>query len=279
MALQIVVDKETGAIDSPTLPVVVYDDGTPPAFVSAAAAIAAADAAFGTTIPSTFFGYNSDGNPGMRRLSNSAFQFTINYRPDSAKPPRPQQVGDTRLGFNWHMARKWIEYAPEIARFPGTAAPSADLVNAKVSADRVITSGLFLEPLVANLTKSFTVDPSTVTGSWVRGIAALMGHVNSASLTGGAYAAGEICLVHAIGSLASDRAFTLDFGWNWTQNVTGETRGAVTGISYNGHDHVWDMRQDVVDRDLLAIIPEIVAVYVHRVREYSDLSATGVEPP
>lgn len=280
MALQVLVHKETGAIDSPTLPVIVYDDGTPPAYVSATAAIAAANAAFGTVIPSTFFGYDSDGNPGMRRLSKSAFEFVVNYRPDSTKPSKPPQVGEERSGFNWHAPRKWVQFAPEIARFPGGAGPSQNIVNMVLDEKGSVTSsGAWIDPPVANLTKSFSVAPGTVTGSWVRSIASLMGHVNSVSLTSGAYAVGEICLVHVIGSLISEQAFHLDFGWNWTQNVSSETRGDVTGVSYNGQDYVWDALVPYTDRDGARIAWKIATTYVHRVRKYSDLSGMGVVPP
>lgn len=281
MALQVIVEKETGAVDAPSLPVLVYDDGTPPAYVTAADAIAAANAAFGTIIPSTFFGYDSDGNPGIRRLSKSSFQFTINYRPDSAKPSKPPQVGEERAGFNWHAPRLWVQFAPEIAKFPGSYAGVSDSVINQVLDDqgRITSSGAWLDPPVANLTKSLSVSPSTVTGSWVRSIAALMGHVNSVSLTSGAYAIGEICLVHIIGSQISDQAFHLDIGWNWQQNVSSETRGEVTGVSYNGQDYVWDVLVPYTDRTGNRIGRKIEATFVHRVRKYSDLSAIGIVPP
>jgi len=278
MTIQIVVEKETGSFDSPTLPVFVWQDTG--AHLSLNDALTAVDAAFGTSIPASVNSLTNDGNPGIRRNSKSSFQFSINYRPDTQTPPRPPQIDETRASFNWHDQRRWIEFAPEVARFPGTAAPSRGLLNAKVDASsRIVTAGYYVEPLAPNLSMSLTVAVSTVSGSWVRSLAAVMGHVNSVSLTGGAYAAGEICLVTAVGSLTSKRAFTLDFGWHWKQNVVDEVRDGVTGVDYNGHDYVWDQRQSVIDRDLVAILPVTTAVYVHRVREYSDLSLTGLEPP
>jgi len=278
MTVQITVEKETGAFDTPSLPVFVWQDTL--ADLSLGDAVTAVDAAFGGTIPSSVLGLTNDGNPGIRRLSKSAFQFTINYRSDTNKPSKPPSVGEFRSGFNWRAPRKWLQFAPEVARFPSGAAPSHDLVNAVLDANSLnVKSGVWVEPPVANLTKTFSVAASTVTGSWVRSIAALMGHVNSTALTSGAYAIGEICLVSAVGSLVSNEAFHLDFGWSWIQNVSDETRDQVTGVDYNGHDHVWDFRQGFIDRDIVGVVQEVVATYVHRIRPYSDLSAIGVQPP
>lgn len=278
MTIQIRVQKETGAVETPTLPVFVWQDTL--ADLSLIDAITAVDAAFGTTIPSTVLGLSNDGNPGTRRLSKSSFEFTINYRLDTNKPSKPPSVGEFRSGFNWHAPRKWVQFAPQVASFPGGSPPSLDVVNQIVDANGFPTnSGVWLEPPVPNLTKTFSVDPATVTGPWVRTLAALMGHVNSASLTSAAYAIGEICLVQAVGSLISNEAFHVDIGWNWAPNVSSENRGTVTGVNRNGQDYVWDFLVPFTDRSNVRLGWQIKHTYVHRVRQYSDLSAIGVQPP
>ena len=278
MAIQVLVEKDSGAIDTPSLPVFVYDDGG--ADVSLEDAIDAIEAVAGTTIPLSILGLDNDGNPSYRRTSKAAWEFTINYRSATNKPAKPPEVGEYRAGFNWHAPRMWVQFAPEVAKFPGDTVPSWDIVNQSPDSNgSPSSSGVWLEPPVANLTKSFSVDPSTVTGSWVRSLAALMGHVNLSSLTGGAYPAGEICLVHASGTLISKEAFHVDIGWNWAQNVSGETRGEVDDVAYNGQDFVWDRTWPHTERAFSALAWKIIASYVHRVREYSDLSAIGVQPP
>lgn len=279
MAIQVVVEKDQGTKEAPSLPVVVWDDTG--AFLTLAAAQAAVDAAAGTIVPITYDGLPNDGNPGQQRLSKSAWRFTINYRLAGQRPNRPPAIGDYRAGFNWRLPRKWVQFAPEVARFPAIARASGGIIAQVWDANmNPVSSGAWIEPPAPNLSATLAVAPATVTGSWVRSIASLMGVVNSVPLTGGAYQAGEIILVSAVGSRISDQSFLLDFGWNWTPNVSGETRDGVTGVNYNGQDYVWDGLAPTLGPDVEPVIAwSIISTYVHRVRIYGDLASLGVEPP
>jgi hypothetical protein len=285
MAVLVKAEKEQGAKESPSIPVFVYDNTG--AALSYADAVTALDAAAGGEVPVLFDGLPHDGNPGQRRLSKSAWQFTINYRATGSRPSKPPAVGDDpRAGFNWRLGRKWVQFAPEVDRFFVTGddpGPSQNVVHQVVDANGFPTnSGIWLDPPDVNLSQSLSVDPADVTGSWVRSIASLRGMVNSVALTSGAYAAGEILLVSVVGSLVSADAFTIDVGWNWTENVTGEERGLEAGdivADYNGQDYVWDLLAPYTDRDGNRIAWKVRGSYVHRVRKYGDLSALGIEPP
>ena len=87
------------------------------------------------------------------------------------------------------------------------------------------------------------------------------------------------CLVSAVGSRIANNAFTLDLGWNYTENVASEDRDEVEDVAYFGQDYVWDYFEKVTDRDNNQIAWKIFASYVHRVRRYADLTTIGIQPP
>ncbi|HMP07419.1 MAG TPA: hypothetical protein PJ982_13795 [Lacipirellulaceae bacterium] len=277
MTVAVYVEKDSGAYESPSLPVYVVDPSGD--FLSLSAARAAVEADL--SIPAVYDGLPNDGNPGQQRLSKSAWRFTINYRRSGHRPARPPGVGDVRYGFQWRCPRQWVQFAPEVARFPAFARPSHGIGGQVGDAHMIpVPSGVWLDPPTPNLSASISVAPGTVSGTWARSIASLCGAVNSASLTSGAYAVGEVLLTHVIGSLISNDAFLLDFGWNWMPNVVDETRDGVEDVSYNGQDLVWDgLAPAFGPEEDPPIAWAVVSTYVHRVRPYADLSAVGVQPP
>ncbi|HMO84083.1 MAG TPA: hypothetical protein PKC18_04090 [Lacipirellulaceae bacterium] len=279
MTVVVYVEKDTGSYETPSLPVYVVEDAG--GALSLSAARAAVDAQVGVTIPLLYDGLPNDGNPSQQRLSKSAWRFVIHYRQPGQRPSRPNNVGEVRFGFQWRCPRRWVQFAPEVARYPSFSRPSHGIVAQVWDAHMApVSSGVWLDPPAPNLSASVSVAPGTVSGSWARGIASLCGAVNSSSLTGGAYAAGEILLTHVVGSLISADAFLLDFGWNWTPNVVDETRDGVEDVSYNGQDFVWDGLAPAFGPEVDPPIAwAVVSSYVHQVRPYADLSALGIQPP
>lgn len=280
MAIQHVFEKLSGTSQSLTLPIFVYDDGTPPAEIDEDDVVTHINGA--GDIPTTILGVPDDGDPNIERLSASAWRVGIKYRIDTMRPKLPASVGEERFGFNFHLPRKYVRWAPESGVYPGSAPSWHGLVNVVQDASSLSChSGVWLDPPPVSFTKSLSVSPGSVTASWVRTLAEIIqaGTVNSVALQSGAYAAGEIIIVNCVGSLISESAFHIDIGWNWTRNVTGETRDAVTGIAYDGQDFVWDWTAPFADRNDNQLGLEVRATYVNQVRPRGDLSVIGIIPP
>lgn len=269
MAIQVYIEKLGGQVDNLTVPFLAWqDDGST---LSEAAAITAVEA----VAPTTVLGVPYDPIYDIQRVANSSVRVMVHYRWPQLTPLRPPTTGEERFGFSFSAPRKWVQWAPEIARFPATA-PS---FHGLVGVTRELQSGLWIDPPAANLFKHLTVPTSTVTASFVRTLALLQGCVNSTSLHSGTYAVGEIMLVSASGQHVSPTQFSIELGWSWVKNVSGQDRGPVTGVSYNGHDLVWDWLEPIVDRSQNHLGMQPKYTYVNRPHTYADLSVIGVLPP
>ena len=104
-----------------------------------------------------------------------------------------------------------------------------------------------------------------------------MGRVNSTAI--GVHAIGEIMLVQISGRMISEDQVALSVGWSWKENISGESRGSVTGVERRGHDYVRDLTGWNVDRGAGFTYVEPIATYVHQVRPYADISGLGILPP
>lgn len=283
MAIKHIIEKLSGASLSLSLPIFIYDDGTPPAAIDETAVAAYLVTQYGVTIPSTVLGVPDDGDPNFERLSYSSWRVTMKYRAQTLRPLHPPGTSDSaRAGFNFQLPRKYVRFGTEIAKYPGGAPSWHGLVNVVQDGNSLAChSGVWLEPPPVSFTRTLSVSPSSVTGSWVRTLASVIqsGMVNSTSLVSGAYAAGELMIVSAHGQLISANAFQIDIGWNWAQNVSGETRDGVSGIAYDGQDFVWEWTKPLVDRSNNQLGLQVAAVYVNRVRPRGDISVIGIVPP
>ena len=110
MAIQIIPEKLAGSGLSPSLPLFVYDDGTPPATIEIEAVIAAVDAAAGGIVPEDILGIVNDGNPGIQRLSHSSWNITINYREPNLRPLAPPTGTTVRPRFAAQAQRKEVRW-------------------------------------------------------------------------------------------------------------------------------------------------------------------------
>ncbi len=282
MATQIIPGKISGSGIAPSFPLHVYDD----AFgdLSLASAISAVNAAAGITVPTSLNGIPDDGNPSIRRLSKSAWDITVNYRQANVRAIAPVTGSTVRPRFSCVAERRDVRWAPEVAAYnsTGTVSPSPynGLVNVEFNPGGIKQKiGAVIDPPAPNLFVELALPVGTVTPLWCRTAALLVGKVNSAALTSGTYPIGTIFLYSIQGQLGTKDEFLLELAWSYKANVTGETRGAITGIDYNGHDYVWEKPKCVANRANGALFgtPEIVVV--NRVHPYADLSTLGIQPP
>jgi hypothetical protein len=284
MTTQIILEKIGGNYLSPALPVFVYnDDGSALALSDAEDAL---DAAFGTLVPATANGLPPDGNYGHQQLSKSAYRFVINYREPNRRTPAPPTGSTIRPRIDCVAQRKEVRWAPEIDAFDkdGSLPFGSDfngLVNVQFSGLLAINIGAVIDPPEPNLADELVVPTSTVTAAWRRTVAGCVGRVNTNtfSYSGGSYAPGEIFLHSVHLQVSSETECNIQIAWSLKRNVTGETRGEVTGIAYHGHHFVWEKPKMVIndDRNLAYPVPEIVIV--NQVWPETDLSAIGISPP
>ena len=108
-------------------------------------------------------------------------------------------------------------------------------------------------------------------------IKSLVGHVNSVAV--GSYAIGELMLTSFRGQQRDDETFDLNLGWSYIPNVSSETWGDVTGVSYKGHEYAWAYTKDAVDRNGNALYQVPQFVYVNQVWPTGNLNTIGIYPP
>lgn len=265
MATQTVVGKVSGAVGGVQLPVVVYDDGD--ATLSVSAALAAAEGA----APSTYGGLPQNGEPSLEQLSDWAWSVTINYSTGTVFAFQSTERYDFQVGAE--VAE--FDWATPVARFPGSAFDYQGFVSLGGGLDNF---GAVQQPGQRTLGRAFLLDASAVTASLVQTLTPLVraGAVNSVAV--GAYPAGTLQVVEFGLSQISDQKYAGRIGWSYKPNVSGQTRGTITGISYNGHDFVYSVGKPKLDRTAGLVRAEGEAVYVVRPRPYVDLAQFGVAP-
>jgi hypothetical protein len=282
MTTQLIVEKETGTFLAPSIPVFVYNDDY--SALTLAAAETAVAAAYGGAIPSAVNTLPPDGNPGITRLSKSAFRFTINYREPNRRTPAPPTGSVVRARIDAVAQRKEVRWAPEVAAygvlglFP-SGSPFKGMVNVQFTGLLAINFGAVIDPPEPNLGAELVVPLSTVTPSWRRTVALCVGRTNSATLSSGTYAIGEIFLHSVHMQVVSETEANISISWSYKQNVTGETRGDITGIAYAGHQFVWEKPRMEINEDRNLALPQPDFVVINRVWPHTDLSAIGIQPP
>lgn len=284
MAIQHVIEKLSGTSLSLQLPVFIYDDGTPPAAVSEDAMRVYLNAQYGVTIPADIFGgLPDDGDPRIEQLSYSSWRVTINYRAGNVRAFPPVTGNSLRQRFACQAQRRHVKWAPEIAVFGvgGGPFPSyGGMVDVQTDRGGAITNvGAVIEPPEPNLFVELAVEIGTISPSFGRVVAQSVGRFNTVALAAGAYQPGEIYLCSVFGNKTSAGEYSFDIAWSYRPNVSGQTRGSVTGIAYRGHDYVWEAPHRVIDRALVTMLTSPGHVVVNQVWDGADLSQLGIEPP
>ena len=264
MAVQTILEKGSGDTNSFTLPVYVYDDVG--ATLTMANAILAAEAA----APSQVIGIYQDGVPSVDQVKESVWRVQVRYSVgDAAKV-----FGTERDDYSAQAETLHVMYAPQVARFAGTAPDFAGMIQ---PGGREL--GATIPPGAQNLGKSLRMNIALFTPGYRKSLINLVraGAVNSTAIAG--YAAGELQLVSLSAQQDGQVTYQVRLGWSYKPNVSGTTYGAVSGVSHQGHDFVWVLPEKKTDRNnnTLYEIPQFV--YVNRPRITGDLSVVGVTPP
>jgi hypothetical protein len=303
MTVIVTQEKPRGSSQAPTVPYHVYDAAI---LEDPSTVLSIGDAVDAVALVAdiSFQGVPDDGDPNFEQLSSAAWRIHVNYRTQSLQPLGSLSVGQRRAEFAIQTKPKAVWFAPEVARFAhlegaetigDVLLPSSGIVNIRESGYDNYTSGVVLDPPVANLRDFSVHDPADITAAFRRTLALLIepGAVNSATLTSAAYAVGEIMLVSAVGAFLDNGRFGIHWGWSYQENVVDEVRyqwdpatlAVIEGytVDRNGHDYAWDKLERFSAVPGGGVQTEIgitpVGTYVHRVLPYLDLSIVGIEPP
>lgn len=272
MAIEVILEKESGSMDAATLPYVARDDGDPPADVAIDDAIAAVVA----IAPPTFLGVPFKDYQ-WQRLANSAVSVRMNYG-DDLEQLSPLAVGQTRYSFNLRAQPFYLDHSIAlIGKYPsGTAPNTGGLINAwPVGGMNYVSRGMWVPTPRENLGKNAAVSLLTAASLYATA-KSLIGCVNSAVV--GSYSVGELMLTSVIGQQRDDESFSMDVGWSYKENVTGLSIGSIAGISHKGHEYVWTIPKWRIDSGKTIIYPEPLYAFVEQIHPTANLNALGIIP-
>lgn len=281
MTTQVIIGKLGGTYETPSLPVLAVNDDH--SELTLANAVSAVEAQYGSTIPLTILDVPDDGNPGIQRLSYSAWQFVINYRFANLRVLHPIGGAEIRDTIECVAKRRFMRWAPHVATYDDfgvTDPPLWDnglLANFDGNGD-IASYGIWVEPPEPSITREMIVALSTITGSWLRSVAVCVGATNSVALASGGYPAGTLFLHSVLITQISEEDARILVRWAYAPNVSAELRGTIS-IDYNAHDLVWELPWVIVDRETAVTQPFPKFVVVNQVHPSTDISAIGVAPP
>lgn len=206
--------------------------------------------------------------------SPTTWDFTANY---SAAVPN---VGGYTVSIDTTGATilQTSSYAQTRYAAPSTTAPdflkSIDVQDGRPQGVQRIIPALKIN-VAAKIATEYISSPDDYSNL----IASLTGTTNSGSMFGGAYAAGELLFAGAAGLVVAENP-QLTFTWIASQNVTGLTVGAITGIAKKGHEYLWFLFDTEKDATTGMLVSKPRAAYVDQIYGSADhtLLKVGVAP-
>ena len=148
-------------------------------------------------------------------------------------------------------------------------------INVPNGLDQWDARGIVKPPPRQKIWRKWTAPVATLTDTYANLVGGLCGTVNSLPYKG--FAAGDLCLVRASGSIVDDDRASFYFGWGLEYSVTDEPWGSHL-VSYKGFEHVWAyyVRELVgpAGGKIMGVDPSLV--YVDQVIPEGDHNLLGV---
>lgn len=283
MAIQTQYGKLSGTVESPVLPVTVWDDSGVDLAASAAVQ-AAQDAA-----PTTFFDWPQYSDPAIEQLNNSAYLVSISYRPRPTSTPTAPPVGEITVdyGMSFQAGPKYVYNAFECLGLYDTdgIVPGVTRlqVNTRTTGGVTIATGMQIDPMQETHYLDVIIPNGMFTQQYRNDLASLKYKFNDATFMG--YPAGHLQLVRYSIQKRTDEDLRLSLGFG-----EGET---LTDVEFDGND---DLSQYAVitvdeipptaiawtvDRDVHVDFTEKIEkladyVVVQRVWELGDFTKLGL---
>lgn len=265
MAIRTIIEKQSGTTASMELPILVYEDTG--AAIDAGQAVTAAVAAAPTDIE----GLLPSGDPSIEELCESIWRIAITY----GNPTLQYLLQQRRANLSVHAETLELTWAAPVARYPGTAVDLKGSIGEEGG-----LSGATIPPGNQTHSTSLEMTVGSFTPAYRKLVtaAARAGVVNSDAVKG--FPAGTLQLVSFAATQTSQVKYQCTYGYSYKPNVTGETRGDVVAIAYNGHDYVMNSKEPILDRNDNVLAYVIKGVYVTRPRgtlDFSTLSPAGFD--
>lgn len=264
MAIVTYVEKLTGTLSAPELPILVVDD-TGDTLELGDAINAASSAA-----PIDIFGLEQTDDPSVTQESLSAWRITIKY----GQIPIGIIAGTERGNHNANAETlENLVWAQPIERFPPNA---VDFKGTIVTGGESL--GASIRPGIESTGKSVRLNIVQFTPAVLRmcTIWARAGVVNSSPCAG--YATGELQFVTFRAQQDTQTTYQCYFGWSGKPNVSGLTVGDVSGISHAGHDHVYFNTRKFPDRNNATLGRVATSAHVVRPWTRANLNDLPVTP-
>lgn len=156
-----------------------------------------------------------------------------------------------------------------VAKYPAAA---ADMKGA-IGFDGKSVKGVSIHVPVFTFTETHYKTAAYVTDTYKETLFRATGKVNNATF--GMFAACECLFMGVSGRQnGSGGRWELTFKFAGSENVTGKTIGAITGIDKKGWEYLWVRYEDKADADELVQQPK--AVYIEKVYEYTNFANLGI---
>lgn len=234
-------------------------------------ALADAYTAFISVAPSTFdglpltdFTYSEDDE------GSNHYVFTGNY---TLKAPEAtlRWSFDTTGGTIKLMTSKLTNaYAPA-----GRTAPNfSGAIGVKNTGKDAEPEGVDIVLPGLKLTATYKWPKDTVDLAYVKLLSGMTGRTNNAAVS--VFATGELLFLGATGEIVPGVPNELRYDFLASENASGLTIGAISGIAKKGHEYLWVAFEADSDASAKKLIQKPVAVYVERVYDPGDFSTLGI---
>ena len=226
--------------------------------VRAASAATVTSAATSRTLYRQSISYESKGA--------GVWDFTIPYGPHETKNADDTPEAEFSFDIGTENTKIFTSLAT-VNKYPALTAP--DLKGA-INWNGKEAEGVDIMIPKCSLSYKQIIADSTFDATYRRNLSLLVGKVNDGTWEG--YSAGELLLTSVSGSFRfKNTDWEISFNIAVSENKSGLSIGAITGITKKGWDYLWVKHKKKIDGDAKFVLePEYV--YVEQVYEYGDYS-------
>ena len=212
-------------------------------------------------------------NTRILRVADTVWDGSVQYG-FSVPTPAPAETGDSSFTFDTGGGTQHITQSKEtIALDSSPGNPVFDFDGAiGVSGDSI--DGVDIVVPVYQFTETHYLSDATVNAAYRGVLFRATGKTNDAAFKG--LAEGECLFLGASGSKRTEGDWEITYTFAASENATGLTVGAMTGIDKKGWEYLWVLYDDVVDAVAQAIVKQPSGVYIERVYDDADFSQLGI---
>lgn len=214
----------------------------------------------------------------LTQLADDKWAAAAVYKEPEKKERDPPEQGTVEYAFSYRATSEHIYQAISVVQEKEAPTESAALdsqgaINIVLDGGEMRVEGVQLP--VPPVTDTWTYYPvnAVVTESYQAAVAGIMGHVNTDTFMG--RPAGTMRFVGCQGGVRTNDDWQIGFEFSYSPNLTGITRGAITGINKGGHEYLWFYYRDGMDS--AGRIKHPTSAHVVQVFEESAFSILGLE--